>query len=914
MINNELLDFVEKTIQEQESTTRYMESLKQENLQLVKEIEESKNKLNSPYDSYQGDHDNMKHNNFDTFGGDSEDSVLRMKLKKAEEQVKMINEELQNLKNTSSIENKSKDQDIKNLTEKLQLSKKALDDSERCIQELESKFQVEIDEMRKSFEHSKQTAQDFNKIKDEYEKKLAQVIDEKENISQKYDQLRDNYNTLDATFSETQTELDQLKEKYNQTIANEVEKAKCAATNFEKENKNLTSLNKQQAETIEEKTDKIRELREQTQSMNSELLEAKNELDNALREINILNQKLEVSKSSVDRDQYNALEQDYQVLQQNYDQKINSFNEMKEDFGQKLNDFQLLSQDFNQCKRDLQDLEYKFKSLEAQKIEKDSRLKELSYENERLTDKIQQVTNQNMRKHNDEIDDLKRSYEGHVNKCILRANECARLVDQFNDAFLSFAKEDTFDKKMVSRKFRDFMILADKIKPAKEFFELEDVLNNVQEWVLHSAEEFEQQLKNATNFKLKLLQTSERVDTLEDYQQVAANEEKRLLKREEDLKKQVKSLSHKLEQIESEKSCSYKREDKVSRQLQTLKHDVKGYSRENTRLQAQIKAMMQEKDKLFTEIKEKNRGKDHEIKKNKDLEQRIFQLIYEKDSIMEMLGVLEKSIPSTEVRRLFTEFINNQKQLFSLEEDKNNMENTLLAKEKELRAVAKKEQLSERCNNLRKEVEVQRKELANIDSQMESFKSKIASLKDELHCVEIHEKRRNEVVFDTERNLLEKRDENEMLRREISYLNTSKMDIEKAYNALLEEKKMIFREYMALKSRLNPDETSMYSNKQVNMTSTLNPVEYSRQPLVPTKTHDYHTSHMLNPHESSSFVSPLGHTYGQNFYSVNNAAEQINEQPQSEYETEHEKIQEQSFETESNYENGKLFYLHTYQN
>ena len=328
------------------------------------------------------------------------------------------------------------------------------------------------------------------------------------------------------------------------------------------------------------------------------------------------------------------------------------------------------------------------------------------------------------------------------------------------------------------------MILADKIKPAKDNSEVQDVLEKVEEWVLHAAEEFEIQMKNAANFKQKYLKASERVDTLEEFQIVASNEEKRKSKVEDELKKEIKMLHSKLEQIESEKSCSYKREDKTARQLQSFKQDLKNYSKENTRLQAQLKALQSEKDKLILDLKEIAKQKDVDFEKHKDLEQRIFQLIYEKDSIMEMLSTLERSIPSSEIKRLFSDFISYQKDLFSLDESKTKYENELLRKEKELRSLTKKEQLSENVINLRKEIELMRKELSNIDSRMEATKAKISSLKDELHCVEIHERRRNEVVFETERNLLEKKDENEILKREINYLTSAKHDIEKAYGAI----------------------------------------------------------------------------------------------------------------------------------
>ena len=367
--------------------------------------------------------------------------------------------------------------------------------------------------------------------------------------------------------------------------------------------------------------------------------------------------------------------------------------------------------------------------------------------------------------------------------------------------------------------------------------------------------------------------------------------------------KEIKTLHSKLDQIESEKSWSYKREDKTARQLQSFKQDVKNYSKENTRLQAQLKAFQSEKEKILNDFKECCRQREIDTEKHKDLEQRIFQLIYEKDSIMEMLATLERSIPSSEIKRLFSDYINNQKELFSMDENKTKLENELLLKEKELRSLTKKEQLSENVINLRKEIEQMRKELSTVEGRIEAAKAKISSLKDELHCVEIHERRRNEVIFETERNLLDKKDENEILKREINYLTNAKHDIEKAYGAICEEKKLIDRELYTLRSQIGSNNHSILSHKPGNFTSTLNPGDYIKNKIIPTQNYDYSSVHMMNPNENSSFVSGrLRNTYSQNYF--NKEMRDPQKEEEEDYETENEQIDqinEQSFESDSNY-------------
>ena len=272
---------------------------------------------------------------------------------------------------------------------------------------------------------------------------------------------------------------------------------------------------------------------------------------------------------------------------------------------------------------------------------------------------------------------------------------------------------------------------------------------------------------------------------------------------------------------------------------------------------------------------------------------------------MDMLNILERSIPSTEVQRLFSEYIAYQKDLFSLDEQKNKLENELLAKEKELRSTAKEEQLSNAVINMRKDIELMRKELANIENFSEETKEKLASLKDELHCVEIHEKRRNEVIFETERTLLEQKEENEILKREINYISNSKMDLERAYKAIAEEKNLIDREIMTLRSQVNSVNNSVLTNNQNTFHSTLNPGDYLKNKIIPANNYTY-PSNMGNINQTYSNASPgISHKY-QSFYqnqSRETQREENSEDSESEGEGESEdQIIEQSYESGSHYE------------
>lgn len=70
-------------------------------------------------------------------------------------------------------------------------------------------------------------------------------------------------------------------------------------------------------------------------------------------------------------------------------------------------------------------------------------------------------------------------------------NRMIKYVERFNENFITLAKSKSFDKKVISRKFRDFMVLTDKIKDVSEAFELDDATIKVKDWIEKAAEEFE---------------------------------------------------------------------------------------------------------------------------------------------------------------------------------------------------------------------------------------------------------------------------------------------------------------------------------------------------------------------------------------------------------------------------------------
>ena len=80
----------------------------------------------------------------------------------------------------------------------------------------------------------------------------------------------------------------------------------------------------------------------------------------------------------------------------------------------------------------------------------------MEQKNESLSEKLQSAIEEKEKKTNYELEDAKRrinqienfngAFENTLKTCMVKANECARLVDEFNDSFLSYAKEEGFEK------------------------------------------------------------------------------------------------------------------------------------------------------------------------------------------------------------------------------------------------------------------------------------------------------------------------------------------------------------------------------------------------------------------------------------------------------------------------------------
>lgn len=118
---------------------------------------------------------------------------------------------------------------------------------------------------------------------------------------------------------------------------------------------------------------------------------------------------------------------------------------------------------------------------------------------------------------------------------------------------------------------------------------------------------------------------------------------------------------------------------------------------------------------------------------------------------------------------------------FDLESRIEESEDDLMAMEGELRALAKKDQLSNKVVDLRKRVDLGRDNLRRVQQQKDECLKLRARLEDELKNSEQVERRRNEVALDTEKTLTETKFELENMKKEIKFLANNRNDLQVAY-------------------------------------------------------------------------------------------------------------------------------------
>jgi len=193
----ELLEYVEGSLAEQEKITEFIESLQKDNTNLKEELDRVRSKQTSSKtesEKYDGDRQH-----FDTFGRDSEDLVPKAELLKAEEEIDKLREQVEQLNKTGNIKNKSRDTNIENLTQKLEISQRDKEEADKCIQEMESHFKNEIDIINKSFDLCKENLRKVTDERNEYQKQSMKLVKENEEINLKHKKINDNYNTLENT-------------------------------------------------------------------------------------------------------------------------------------------------------------------------------------------------------------------------------------------------------------------------------------------------------------------------------------------------------------------------------------------------------------------------------------------------------------------------------------------------------------------------------------------------------------------------------------------------------------------------------------------------------------------------------------------------------------------------------------------
>ena len=110
--------------------------------------------------------------------------------------------------------------------------------------------------------------------------------------------------------------------------------------------------------------------------------------------------------------------------------------------------------------------------------------------------------------------------------------------------------------------------------------------------------------------------------------------------------------------------------------------------------------------------------------------------------------------------------------------------------------------LSTKVINLRKDVDKQRHQLRELQERREILTRQRQELELDLKNIESVERRRTDVSLETEKSLTEAKYEISQMKKEIHFLNTNRSDLEIAIGSINEEKRMLERELLSIRSQL----------------------------------------------------------------------------------------------------------------
>lgn len=279
----------------------------------------------------------------------------------------------------------------------------------------------------------------------------------------------------------------------------------------------------------------------------------------------------------------------------------------------------------------------------------------------------------------------------------------------------------------------------------------------------------------------------------------------RLREKERQREAELESLRERVRAREEERAEGVAREERVNRQCVQVKAQLDACRREQERMVGQVKSMLAEKERMGQELAQVRANSEEEGGRAKELEAQLEQALNQKEGILAMLSRVRDAMPSPSMQRVFGAMCDSVSESYRLEEQLRLQEADLLQREGELRTAMKKEPqglLSTKLIQLRKEVDRQRHELRAIQEKIDIAGKERGALEQEFRGIESTERRRGEVALETEKSLTEAKYEVSQLRKEVQFLNNNRGDLEIALSSINEEKRMLERELLALRSQL----------------------------------------------------------------------------------------------------------------
>eukprot|EP00826_Nyctotherus_ovalis_P001479 TRINITY_DN10233_c0_g1_i2.p1 TRINITY_DN10233_c0_g1~~TRINITY_DN10233_c0_g1_i2.p1 ORF type:complete len:605 (-),score=161.40 TRINITY_DN10233_c0_g1_i2:29-1843(-) len=310
---------------------------------------------------------------------------------------------------------------------------------------------------------------------------------------------------------------------------------------------------------------------------------------------------------------------------------------------------------------------------------------------------------------------------------------------------------------------------SEKLKVAAEEFELiksKDAGRSLEHFLRTMMDEYKIMLQNVNSLKAERELAAQKLSELEARYRSILAENGSLSQREDHIKSELDILLDHKHKIEAEKKDYYRKCLELESENQQLNIEREKAQSDIERLESRIRQISILKERHTLDYKHKilvnDQGNQITAKDKLEL------LSNERNDLEAVLSKICDALPSGELRKTVSEFIETQLNIHGIDREKRE----IIVKLNQTESLLRSQISTPRAEyvtvgiQLRKEVERLREELLNYEEQMACYRERLESLEAELEKLAARENRKAEVFLDNEKLLRQRRDRIEELEKE----------------------------------------------------------------------------------------------------------------------------------------------------